>query len=199
MVRALEGLSMPCAFNEASCAQDALREIESRADFDLILMDLGLPDMSGFSLLSVLAHRFPSIPVMVVSAQADETSVKRAVKAGAAAFASKNMSSEQLARAVQTVLDGGVVMPSDEEGAPASQRGHRRRSVESIATQFGLTAAQTRVMELMIEGRTNREIAELLGLAEGTVKVHCSAILRALDVPNRAQALVVLSRQGLRG
>ncbi len=53
-------------------------------------------------------------------------------------------------------------------------------------------------MELMVEGRTNREIADLLGLAEGTVKVHCSAILRALGVPNRAQALVMLGRQGLR-
>lgn len=197
LVHALAGLSMPCAFSEASRAQEALNLIEGGKEFDLVLMDLGLPDMSGFSLLSVLAHRFPSIPVMVVSAQSDEASVKRALKAGAAAFASKNLSSEQLVHAVETVLQGGVVTPSESESAPA--RGNRRRSVESIAEQFGLTAAQTRVMELMVEGRTNREIAELLGLAEGTVKVHCSAILRALDVPNRAQALVVLSRQGLRG
>ena len=104
-------------------------------------------------------------------------------------------------RAVETVLAGGTVTP-DEGGdvaLAANTRPGKRRSVESIAAQFGLTAAQTRVMELMVEGRTNREIAGLLGLAEGTVKVHCSAILRALNVPNRAQALVVLSRQGLRG
>lgn len=199
MVRALGSLKMPSDFFEASCAQEALQQVESGNEFDLVLMDLGLPDMSGFSLLSVLAHRFPSIPVMVVSAQSDEASVKRALKAGAAAFASKNMSSEQLVHAVETVLKGGVVTPAETPGGNVPGRTGRRRSVDSIATQFGLTAAQTRVMELMVEGRTNREIAELLGLAEGTVKVHCSAILRALDVPNRAQALVVLSRQGLRG
>lgn len=197
MVRALDRLGMPCSFSQASCGQEALAIVEAQKDFDLVLVDLMLPDMSGFSLLSVLAHRFPAIPVIVVSALADEASVKRALKAGAAGFLPKTLSTEQLVGAVQTVLNGGVVTPELSEMSP--QRLPRKRSVESISEQFGLTAAQTRVMELMVEGRTNREIAELLGLAEGTVKVHCSAILRALGVANRAQALVVLARQGLRG
>jgi DNA-binding NarL/FixJ family response regulator len=197
MVRALDRLGMQCSFSQASCGQEALAIVEAQKDFDLVLVDLMLPDMSGFSLLSVLAHRFPAIPVIVVSALADEASVKRALKAGASGFLPKTLSTEQLVGAVQTVLNGGVVTPELSEMSP--QRLPRKRSVESISEQFGLTAAQTRVMELMVEGRTNREIAELLGLAEGTVKVHCSAILRALGVANRAQALVVLARQGLRG
>ncbi|MDB5816215.1 MAG: DNA-binding response regulator [Rhodocyclales bacterium] len=197
MVRALDRLGMQCSFSQASCGQEALAIVEAQKDFDLVLVDLMLPDMSGFSLLSVLAHRFPSIPVIVVSALADEASVKRALKAGASGFLPKTLSTEQLVGAVETVLNGGVVTPGLSEMSP--QRLPRKRSVESISEQFGLTAAQTRVMELMVEGRTNREIAELLGLAEGTVKVHCSAILRALGVANRAQALVVLARQGLRG
>lgn len=197
MVRALDRLGMQCSFSQASCGQEALAIVEAHKDFDLVLVDLMLPDMSGFSLLSVLAHRFPAIPVIVVSALADEASVKRALKAGASGFLPKTLSTEQLVGAVQTVLNGGVVTPELSDMSP--QRLPRKRSVESISEQFGLTAAQTRVMELMVEGRTNREIAELLGLAEGTVKVHCSAILRALGVANRAQALVVLARQGLRG
>ena len=197
MVRALDRLGMQCSFSQASCGQEALAIVEAQKDFDLVLVDLMLPDMSGFSLLSVLAHRFPAIPVIVVSALADEASVKRALKAGASGFLPKTLSTEQLVGAVQTVLNGGVVTPELSEMSP--QRLPRKRSVESISEQFSLTAAQTRVMELMVEGRTNREIAELLGLAEGTVKVHCSAILRALGVANRAQALVVLARQGLRG
>jgi len=196
MVRALDRLGMECSFAQASCGQEALAIVEAQKDFDLVLVDLMLPDMSGFSLLSVLAHRFPAIPVIVVSALADEASVKRALKAGAAGFLPKTMSTEQLVAAVETVLNGGVVTPEHSDFNP--QRAPKKRSVESIAEQYGLTAAQTRVMELMVEGRTNREIAELLGLAEGTVKVHCSAILRALDVSSRAQALVVLARQGLR-
>jgi DNA-binding NarL/FixJ family response regulator len=197
MVRALDRLGVQCSFSQASCGQEALAIVEAQRDFDLVLVDLMLPDMSGFSLLSVLAHRFPAIPVIVVSALADEASVKRALKAGASGFLPKTLSTEQLVVAVQTVLDGGVVTPGLSE--MSQQRLPRKRSVESISEQFGLTAAQTRVMELMVEGRTNREIAELLGLAEGTVKVHCSAILRALGVANRAQALVVLARQGFRG
>jgi DNA-binding NarL/FixJ family response regulator len=197
MVRALDRLGVQCSFSQASCGQEALAIVEAQKDFDLVLVDLMLPDMSGFSLLSVLAHRFPAIPVIVVSALADEASVKRALKAGASGFLPKTLSTEQLIEAVQTVLNGGVVTPELSDMSP--QRLPRKRSVESISEQFGLTVAQTRVMELMVEGRTNREIAELLGLAEGTVKVHCSAILRALGVSSRAQALVVLARQGLRG
>ncbi|HEX5126111.1 MAG TPA: response regulator transcription factor [Rhodocyclaceae bacterium] len=197
MVLALSQMGPYFVFTQASCGQEALSMIEAHEEFDLVLVDLMLPDMSGFSLLSVLAHRYPSIPVVVVSALTDDASVKRALKAGASGFLPKTMSTEQLIEAIQTVLGGGVVMP--DASAAGISKGGRRRSVESLAEQYGLTAAQTRVMELMVEGRTNREIAELLGVAEGTVKVHCSAILRALDVPNRAQALVVLARQGLRG
>lgn len=198
LVSALGQLDFPCEFSVASCGKDALAMIEDHREFDLVLVDLMLPDMSGFSLVSVLAHRFPTVPVVVVSALADEASVKRALKAGAAGFLSKSMSSEQLIDAIRTLLAGGVVV-AEGGAAPLPVRHGKKRSMESAAEQFGLTAAQTRVMELMVEGRTNREIADLLGLAEGTIKVHCSAILRALGVPNRAQALVLLARQGVRG
>lgn len=198
LVRALDLLGIPCEQFQAACAAEAMALVEAGNEFDLVLTDLMLPDMSGFSLLSVLAHRFPTIPVVVVSALADEASVKRALKAGAAGFISKAMSSEQLVASIRSVLEGGVVMPENLSAAPAIPRPGRKRNIDSLAEQYGLTGAQTRVMELMVEGRTNREIAELLGLAEGTIKVHCSAILRALGVPNRAQALVVLARQGLR-
>ena len=192
---ALGRLGRECDVRQAACAQDALRLIEVESGFDLVLTDLMLPDMSGFSLVSVLAHRFPDIPIVVVSAMSDDASVKRAIKAGATGFLSKTLSSEQLLDAVSRILAGEVVVP--EPALSSVVQPQKRRSLESIAGQFGLTAAQTRVMELMVEGRTNKEIADLLRLAEGTVKVHCSAILRALAVPNRAQALVVMAKHGL--
>lgn len=198
LVRALGLLGMPCEDVQAGCAADAMALIEAGHEFDLVLTDLMLPDMSGFSLLSVLAHRFPAVPVVVVSALADEASVKRALKAGAAGFISKAQSSGELVASIRAVLDGRMVTPELHVSAHAAPKVSRRRGVDSLSEQYGLTCAQTRVMELMVEGRTNREIADLLGLAEGTIKVHCSAILRALGVPNRAQALVMLARQGLR-
>lgn len=197
LVSALAQLEFPCEFSTASCGKDALDLVETSKEFDLVLVDLMLPDMSGFSLVSVLAHRFPTIPVVVVSALADEASVKRALKAGASGFLSKSMSSVQLIDSIRKVLAGGIVI-TEGPVIPSMVRPSRRRNMESAAEHFGLTTAQTRVMELMVEGRTNREIADMLGLAEGTIKVHCSAILRALGVANRAQALVLLSRQGVR-
>lgn len=93
--------------------------------------------------------------------------------------------------AVRTVLDGGVYLPDLDHAAS-------KRAAAPVHERFGLTPAQTRVMELLAQGKTNREIADLFGLSEGTVKVHMSAIFRALKVSNRAQALVVIARHGAR-
>lgn len=195
MVLALDRLGRNSEILQAACGQEALQIVENDAGLDLVLVDLLLPDMSGFSLVSVLKHRFPALPVVVVSALADEASVKRAIKAGATSFLSKSISVDQLMDAIGCILNGEVVLPVPRQ--PSGFAPSRRLGLESLADRFGLTAAQTRVMELMVEGRTNKEIADLLGLAEGTVKVHCSAILKALGVANRAQALVIMARHGM--
>lgn len=184
------GESVECI--EAKGADEALARLEASSDWDLAVIDLMLPDMNGFSLLAVLAKRFPDVPAIVVSAMDDESSVRRAIKGGASGFVSKSSSGDQLLQAVRVVLDGGVHTPE----TPAASNG--RRGGAPVSERFGLTAAQTRVLELLAQGKTNREIADLLGLSEGTVKVHMSAIFRALGVSNRAQALVVISRHGTR-
>ncbi|MCM8565577.1 response regulator transcription factor [Thauera linaloolentis] len=178
---------------EASSADQALACLDADGDIDLAVIDLMLPDMNGFSLLAVLAKRFPEVPAVVVSAIDDEVSVRRAIKAGASGYVSKSSSSEVLLQAVRGVLDGGVHLPDDKS---ATQPARRARMPAS--ERYGLTAAQGRVLELLAAGKTNREIADLLGVSEGTVKVHMTAIFRALDVSSRAQALVVMSRCGVR-
>lgn len=174
---------------EARGSEEALAQLEASADWDLAVVDLMLPGLNGFSLLGVMAKRFPDVPAMVVSGLDDAVSVRRALKAGASGFVPKSSSGDELRRAVRTVLDGGVYVPSGVgTGTPRSGPPSER---------FGLTNAQARVLELLAQGKTNREIADLLGLSEGTVKVHMSAILRALNVRNRAQALLVISRTGM--
>lgn len=176
---------------EARGADEALARLDSGEEWDLAVLDLMLPDMNGFSLLAVLAKRFPDVPAIVVSAMDDPTSIRRAIKGGASGFVSKASSGEELRKAVKVVLEGGVYAPEIEPGAG-------KRSAAPVQERFGLTAAQTRVLELLAQGKTNREIADLLGLSEGTVKVHMSAIFRALNVSNRAAALVVIARHGSR-
>lgn len=175
---------------EARGSDEALALLGESADWDLAVIDLMLPDLSGFSLLGVLAKRFPDMPTIVVSALDDQATLRRAMKVGASGFVSKNSSGDQLRHAVRTVLDGGVffmpqVMPA--EG--------RQRSSRALEERYRLTTAQTRVAELLGQGKTNREIADALGLSEGTIKVHMSAIFRAMNVRNRAQALIALSRR----
>ncbi len=177
---------------EARGSEEALSRLEEGGDWDLAVVDLMLPDLNGFSLLGVLAKRFPDVPTVVVSALDDPTSVRRAMKAGASGFVSKTRSGDELRRAVRIVLDGGVYTPESGSQAPVHKPG------APLSDRFGLTAAQSRVVELLGQGKTNREIADLLGLSEGTVKVHMSAIFRALNVKNRAQALVVMARKGQR-
>lgn len=191
MAQTLARLEPDTVCVEVPGSEDALAVLERDADWDLAIVDLMLPDLSGFSLLGVLAKRFPEIPTIVVSALDDPASLHRAMRAGASGFVSKSSSGEDLRQAVRTVLDGGVCVP---EGL----LGNAPRRKPSIAERFRLTAAQSRVAELLSQGKTNREITDLLGLSEGTVKVHVSAILRAMNVRNRAQALVTLTRPGSR-
>lgn len=179
---------------EAACSEQAIELLEQHDDWDLAVVDLMLPDLNGISLLGIMAKRFPDVPAVVVSAFDDHASVRRAIRAGASGFVSKARSGEVLCDAVRKVLDGGVFFP-DGDSLPAVSPA---RSGGSLAERFGLTAAQCRVAELLGQGKTNREIADLLGLSEGTVKVHMSAIFRAMNVRNRAQALVLISRRNSR-
>ena len=177
---------------EASSADDALQRLEEGGDWDLAVVDLMLPDMNGFSLLTVMAQRFSDIPAVVVSALDDPTSVERALKAGASGFVPKASSGSDLLDAIRVVLDGGVFVP-----AGLAEQDDRRPGV-ALNERFGLTAAQMRVLDLLTQGKTNKEIADLLKLSEGTVKVHVSAIFKAMKVSSRAQALVVIARHGVR-
>lgn len=192
MAKSLGGLDAEIECLVARDAAAALALLDEAHDFKLFLIDLMLPDMSGFSLLAVLTKRCPGVPVLVVSAMDDEIAVSRAMKGGAVGFISKASSSATLISAVRTILDGGEHAPTN--SVPDSQR----RNGKSVSERVGLTAGQVRVLELLSSGKTNRQIAELLGLSEGTVKVHLTAIFRALGVESRAQALVALARRGMK-
>jgi DNA-binding NarL/FixJ family response regulator len=191
LLQTLRGLEEGVEAIGAPDASEALRWLEESDDYDLILLDLMLPGTHGLGFLGALRKRFPAIPVVILSAMDDADTVGRAMKQGASGFVPKSSSSQVLIDGLRQVLDGEIFLP---EKLRDRQGGRSRSGAE----RYGLTPGQVRVLELLTQGKTNRQIGELLGLTEGTVKIHVSAILKALNVTNRAQALLAMSRQRIR-
>ena len=174
-------------------ANEAIGVLESE-DIDMMILDLMLPGTKGQTFLPLVRRRFPTVPVVILSALDDADTVARVMKAGASGFVSKSGSSTELIEALRAVLSGEIYLPPKlQELTNRSESAHGEG--KSLAQRFGLTAAQARVLELLAEGSSNRQIGELLGLTEGTVKIHVSAIMKAMGVTNRSEAALMASRK----
>lgn len=185
-LKALDEAGGPVEVLGAKDADDAAVLLNANDDFDLVLLDLMLPGTSGMAYLGVIRKRHPHIPVVILSALDDGETVMKAIRQGAAGFVSKASPTDTLLGALREVLAGEIWLPPEYR----DMSGKRRRA-KTVAERFGLTKSQARVLELLAEGKTNREIGELLDVTEGTVKIHVSAIFKALNVSNRSQALLV--------
>lgn len=198
MVQAMLGLVEVGEVVEAEDAESAWKILAHKGKFDLVVLDLLLPRMDGLSFVDMLRVHYPALPVVVVSGLADCQVIGQALQRGIAGFVPKSSSCQTLLDAVRVVLRGGTVRRGPSSRIPMQDAEDVAKGGLTGCEQFGLTSAQARVLDLLADGKTNREIAESLGLAEGTVKVHVSAIFRALNVRNRAQALLAVARTGQR-
>ena len=174
-------------------ANEAIAILESQ-DIDMMILDLMLPGTKGQTFLPVVRRRFPTVPVVILSALDDADTVSRVMKAGASGFVSKAGSSNELLDALRAVLAGEIYLPAKLREL-TSRSETAQAEGKTLGQRFGLTAAQARVLDLLTEGRGNRQIAELLGLTEGTVKIHVSAIMKAMGVSNRSEAALMASRK----
>jgi DNA-binding NarL/FixJ family response regulator len=179
---------------QAQAASEAHAALSREPDTDLIVLDLALPDSDGFELLGDLRREWPGMPVLVLSATHDRETVEHALDLGAMGFIPKTANTRVLLEALQLVLSGGVYVPSESGRANG---GVRPRAV-TRPEQLGLTLRQADVLKLLVQGKPNKLICRDLRLSEGTVKVHVSAILRALNVRNRTQVVIELARRGVR-
>src|SRR5437762_9851562 len=179
---------------QAQDASEAHAALSREPDTDLIVLDLALPGCDGFELLADLRQEWPELPVLVLSATHDRATVEHALDLGAMGFIPKTANTRVLLDALRLVLSGGVYVPT--ESAPAS--GTLRPRSAMRPEQLGLTLRQADVLKLLVQGKPNKLICRDLRLSEGTVKVHVSAILRALNVHNRTQVVIELARRGVR-
>jgi DNA-binding NarL/FixJ family response regulator len=178
---------------EAVDADGALAAASTHPDLDLVLLDLALPGRTGLSALRELRALHPELPVAIVSATDDARSVREALAAGAMGFIPKASTGALLRGALQIILAGGVYVPPAALDAAADAAAGRAAAPGRRLDLSRLTPRQREVMTLVVRGLTNREIAEVLSVAEGTIKNHVAAILERLEITNRTEAAFVLS------
>jgi DNA-binding NarL/FixJ family response regulator len=148
---------------------------------DLLLLDLKLADCEGFAGLVAIRSEFPCVPVVVVSASEDASTVRRALAFGAAGFIPKSALLGQMVEALRAVLAGDVAAPTIADDATSVELEQR------IAT---LTPSQLRILIGLQQGRLNKQIAFDLGVTEATIKAHLTGVFRKLGVQNRTQAVI---------
>lgn len=177
-----------------SCASqdEVLAVVEGDDSFDLILLDLKLPGATGFTCLSLVRQRTPVTPVVIVSAVEDAKTTREAMEFGATGYLAKSSTKATMRNALQLVMSGGLFMPAAAvSGNWLRRRSSPRQGQNQDPGHAALTERQQTVLELMADGKSNKEIANDLSITEITVKAHVSAILRKLGVSNRVQAAML--------
>ncbi|MGE0798514.1 MAG: response regulator [Lautropia sp.] len=220
---ALEMMTEDVIVIVAGALEDAFRLLDRHRPPELVLLDLNLPDACGIATIGAFKRRAPGIKVIAVSGNYDPATVQSCQAAGAAGFIPKCYALDQVLAAIRRALAGMPAFPTDLLPAPGSVPDDHRRVLRDAAIgrlppsvpgttrpirlpvreysdgrHLGLTDRQRGVLKLMLLGLPNKAICRELALAEGTVKVHVSAVLRALGVTTRAQVVVAAMRSGIR-
>ncbi len=208
----IQGLGDDVTVIGAASAREARQALEASAGYDLVLLDLQLGDANGFDLLVELRANYPALPVVIVSASDRTSDVIRAIDLGAMGFVPKRASNATLFEALHLVMQGGIYVPpmtlGSERPGPKPEgdtvpsylsivreqaQSGEPQAQQALAT-LALTPRQSDVLGLLLQGKPNKLIARELGLSVETVKDHVAAVLRALNVTSRTQAVLAVSQ-----
>lgn len=162
-------------------------------DLDLALVDLNMPGFVGMQGITQFRNRFPDIPLVVLSASESPNDIRNALEAGALGYIPKASPTAVMLAALRQVLAGDIYVPACLGDSPAGLHAVAPSDFEALQ-HSGLTARQLEVARLLAQGCSNKAIAAMLSMSEGTVKVHIAAIFRALNVNNRTEAVLAIQR-----
>jgi DNA-binding NarL/FixJ family response regulator len=169
---------------------EELSAVMEKGGVDLVLLDLTMPGVQGFSGLMYLRSLNPQIPVVIVSANESPHVIQRCLEFGASGFIPKSLPVSRIREAIGAILNGEFWVPPEIDLGEDSQG----RKSELVARLSSLTPQQFRVLMMLGEGLLNKQIAFQLGVSEATVKAHVSAILQKLGVESRTQAVIAVKR-----
>ena len=200
----LRSLDSDVEILEAPSYETALDVVARNEDIDMVLMDLQLPGASGLHAIRELRVRYPELPLVAVSSSEDKRTVLEALDAGAMGFVPKSSTSGVLKAALQLIMAKGVYLPpsvfltdaAERWEAPANGASSSHPSI--TPEKLGLTPRQAAVLLRILQGKSAKVISRELGLSSSTVKVHTTAVLRALHVTTRTQAVIAAGKMGLR-
>lgn len=185
---------------EASNFEEALK-LAADDDLDLLLLDLRMPGIDWFDALEQLRALLPSLPIVMISASNRPEDARRAIQAGALGYIPKHSNSKVILNALRLVLSGGTYVPplvlDMAKAHPGDEAFEPPDSLQGSLATVSLSPRQREVLALMSEGKSNREIARRLDVAVPTVKLHITAIFKALGVSNRTEAVVTAAQMGL--
>jgi DNA-binding NarL/FixJ family response regulator len=175
---------------EASNFQAALDKLALEAPVDLLLLDLQMPGMGELDGFFAIRRRHPTLPVVIISGVNDSRIIRTLLDAGARGYIPKFATSEVLLEGLRKVLHGEVYVP-DGLFMPASQ------TAGAAGEDDALTSRQLQILPLLADGMPNKQIADALGVTEGTIKQHLKELFRRLNARNRTQAVQEARRLGL--
>jgi len=188
---ALEAEQGQTKFLEASSFESLQELVDHNKDVDLVLLDLHMPGVSGFAGLVYLCKRYPSVPVVIISANEDPVVIQRAIAHGAAGFIPKSSSIDTITGAIASVLMGEIWTPGSTQ---SDLPGNNVSEMELADRMSQLTPQQFKVLMMMSQGLLNKQIAFELTVSEATIKAHVTAIMNKLGVNNRTQAVLAASQ-----
>ncbi|MBI1422217.1 MAG: response regulator [Gammaproteobacteria bacterium] len=191
LAHVLHGLGEETIILEAGNVDRAVQDAAAHPELDLVLLDLNMPGQDGFTALDIFTRQYPALPIVILSASTHRSDIQRCLDAGALGYIPKDTTSTVMINAIRLVLSGGIYTPpslvqvEDETADSAETNGN------------GLTPRQMQVLHLLVQGCSNKEIAAEMALAEATIKMHISSILKSLGVSNRTQAAMAAEKLGL--
>lgn len=181
----------------ASTGQEGLQKARELSP-DVILLDMRMPDMDGFSVLTKLREQGISVPITILTTSEEERDLVECLRAGAQGYLLKDMDPEELVAALHKIVAGESVVAPQLAGTLAKALQEKPATQPTPETPLSeLTPREREIISHLAEGQSNKAIARDLGISDGTVKLHVKAILRKLNVRSRVEAAVIAVEQGL--
>ncbi|AFY73194.1 response regulator containing a CheY-like receiver domain and an HTH DNA-binding domain [Synechococcus sp. PCC 7502] len=191
--------------DEAEDGETAL-DLAKQQAFDLVLLDIGLPGLGGIETCRQFQQQHPKLPILVLTSHTERSLIAQLVEVGARGYCVKGIATEKLILAIRSVAAGASwwdatatleIQSILQSTWQSDQLVQKTNQNEAIALTLPLTQREQEILALMVTGKTNAEIAEILFIAHGTVRVHVHGILHKLGVHDRKQAISIAIRQKL--